>query len=436
MKTLTQLGRKMQDVLYRQANECAWESGFMERERILTGSSFVRGLVSAWQADPDTSLAGLSQALGNAGTPLTRQAVNQRFTPQAAQFLREMVTRSLETLVTQQPVPASHLDQFSAVEVVDSSIITLPNSLSDIWHGSGGYGQQASVSALKLSVRWDVRGGQITHLDLSHGTDHDRRAPAHSDPVGEGSLQLRDLGYFKLDDLENIQQQGAHWLIKYQIGTHLYSSDGHRLDLLTWLPQTVGQWCDREVRVGANKQLPARLVAQRVPPTVVRQRHERIRETARQNQTQPSARSLALAKWTIYLTTVPTSQLSIEGLFILGRYRWQIELLFKLWKSKLHVDQWRTSNPDRILCEIYAKLIVAIVTHWLLLIGCWRNPRRSLVQAMPTIRGLAWQWSNSLHSLHLLLHMLRSLRRSLASLSMTSSQSDPRAFQLLETEYA
>ena len=34
----------------------------------------------------------------------------------------------------------------------------------------------------------------------------------------------------------------------------------------------------------------------------------------------------------------------------------------------------------------YAKLITVVVQHWLLLVSCWPDPERSLVQAAQTIR--------------------------------------------------
>ena len=73
MINITHLTTKMQTVFETKANQMAWKTGFMERERVLTGSSFLTGVVSAWQANPDVSLAGLSQAIGNAGTPISRQ---------------------------------------------------------------------------------------------------------------------------------------------------------------------------------------------------------------------------------------------------------------------------------------------------------------------------------------------------------------------------
>jgi len=436
MTTIAQLAKRMQDVMYHSANQLAVETGFIQRQRVLTGASFVSGLVSGWQRNPSESLSGLSQAIGNAGTPLTRQGVNGRFDEAAIRFLEAMVEASLSVMVKGIPVWKGALSQFEGVVLTDSTIITLPNSLQNTWRGSGGYGKGASQAALKISVRWNVLDGALEVVSLSDGRQHDRRSPAHTHPVATGSLHVRDLGYFKLDDFESIAQQGAFWLTRYKTNTHILDLMGQTLDLPNWLPQQVGQVVDTSVLLGKVKQLPCRLVAERVPESVVQQRHEHLHEIARQNQTTPSARSLELAQWTLYLTNVSHQQLTPDQLFMLGRYRWQIELLFKLWKSDLQIDEWRTRNPHRILCELYAKLIAAIVSHWLLLIACWRNPRRSLRQAMPTIHAFAWQWANSLHSLKLLKHVLLALQRSLSKCSMDAVAKKPRHFQLLENLHA
>jgi hypothetical protein len=436
MNSIAQLAATMQKVLGERANEVARVTGFMERERVLTGSSFVVGLVSTWMADPASSLAGLSQGIGNAGTPISRQGLNARFDGKAVRFLAAMVQECMQAMVQTCPAARGILARFSAVDVVDSTIITLPNALREQWAGSGGYGDKASTAAMKVSVRWDVSGGMLTQLDITNGITHDRHTAAAQAPVATDSLQIRDLGYFKLDDLAAIDQQGANWLTRYKPGTTVLSAEGQVLALPDYLPQQPGHILDEWVLVGKDKQLPARLIAERVPPTVVAQRHARIRETARQNQTTPSQRSLTLAHWTLYLTNVPAHRLTPDEVLVLGRYRWQIELLFKLWKSELLLDEWCTDNPTRILCEIFAKLIAAMVTHWLLLVSCWDNPRRSLHQAMPTLRGLAWQWANSLFDRRLLTHALHALKRALTCCRMEPSQQHPRAFQLLEPFYA
>jgi hypothetical protein len=347
-----------------------------------------------------------------------------------------MVNECLQAMIASEPIQHGLLSRFNGIELTDSTVITLPNALADTWQGAGGYGTKASKAGMKISVRWNASNGQLCHIDVTSSITHDRRVPAHDAPVAEGSLQLRDLGYFKLDDLASLDEQGAYFITRYKTNVTILTTTRQKIDLVDWLPQRVGQRLDHPVLVGMKDQVPMRLVAERVPPAVVQQRHERIKETARQNQQPPSERSLALAQWTIYLTNVPSTQLSPDELFLLGRYRWQIELLFKLWKSQLGIDKWQTSNPLRILCEIFAKLIVAIVTNWLLLIACWQNPHRSLTQAMPTIRGLAWQWANSIHSLPLLIHMLLSLQRALSVCRMERSQQHPRICHLLAYEFS
>lgn len=436
MKTVTQVCKAMQPLLIDKANELAIETGFMERERVLTGSSFITGLMFGWQANPEASLEGLSQSVGNAGTPITRQGLAYRFDESAVIFAKAMLEASLEVVITTTPVSRGILNRFTCVDVVDSSIVTLPNSLRSIWRGSGGYGENASVSAVKLNVRLDVKNGQVKTLDLSDGTQHDRASIAHHQAVEAGSLQIGDLGYFKLDDFEAIERQNAYWLSRYKVGTNVYDSEGKPLDLPHWLPQHNGQTIDCAVLLGKEKQLPCRLVAERVPPQVVRQRHERIHETARKNSTPASQQSLEMAYWTIYVTNVPRDLLSTQQVFILGRYRWQIELLFKLWKSDLQIDKWASDKPHRILCELYTKLIGAIVTHWLVLVACWHNPRRSFRLAIHSIRGLAWQVTNSLHNIFLLKHAVTSLCQALSKSTMGKSRADPRSWQLIYEDIA
>ena len=435
MMTISRIAKQMQVVLREKAMQIADRTGFTQRHRVVNGSSFIVGLMFGWLNEAQASLSGLSQSIGNAGTALSRQGLAKRFDSAAVAFSRAMLSESLEEVVKAMPVSVNLLRRFTSVELVDSSVITLPNSLQTIWQGCGGFGEQARVASLKLNVCWDLLTGQLKTLELSDGRQHDGQSIAYQQAIMAGSLRIADLGYFNLDDLESIAQQGGYFLMRYKLGTYVYEGEEEEaLDLAQWLPQRIGDTVDCEIRLGKAKQLPCRLVAERVPLAVVRQRQERIREEARLNQREVSEEALTMAQWTIYITNVPTHLLAIQEVLVLGRYRWQIELLFKLWKSDLGVDEWRTEQPDRILCEIYIKLIGAVVANWLLLVACWHNPRRSLRQAIPTIRGLAWQFANSLPHRHLLRHTIESLCRSLSCCCMDRSQQQTRAFQLLEGE--
>ncbi len=99
---------------------------------------------------------------------------------------------------------------------------------------------------------------------------------------------------------------------------------------------------------------------------------------------------MRLADWTILITDVPTKRLRFEEALVLLRERWQMELLYKLWKSEGLIDEWRTANPWRVVCELYAKLIGMLLQHWLIVLFAWHDPQRSLVKLAQVARDSSW----------------------------------------------
>jgi len=110
--------------------------------------------------------------------------------------------------------------------------------------------------------------------------------------------------------------------------------------------------------LGTKDRLPCRLLAKRVPAEVAEKRRERLRERQRRKgRKYRDADPWALAEWTLYATNVPEAMLRVDEALVLATCRWQIELLWKLWKSQGRIDESRSNKPWRILCEIYAKLL-------------------------------------------------------------------------------
>jgi hypothetical protein len=163
------------------------------------------------------------------------------------------------------------------------------------------------------------------------------------------------------------------------------------------------------VQLGGRLRLACRLLAVRVPQAVAAQRRARVLKAAQDKGHRVRPGRLALGGWTVWVTNAPSGLLGLAEAEVLGRLRWQIELLFKLWKSQGGLGQSRSVKPYRVLCEVYAKLLAMVVQHWVLL-SSWREvPRRSLRKAAREVRGQA---------LHLLMvlgaaRQLRAVRRRL-----------------------
>ena len=157
---------------------------------------------------------------------------------------------------------------------------------------------------------------------------------------------------------------------------------------LRYLREQTGKVIDLSVRLGSIPALwlPARLLALPVSPEIAEQRRAHLLEKARNKGHVPSAEALALASWNLIVTNLAASQLEAQAVLLLYRARWQVELLFKLWKSHGHVDEWTSANPEHILCELYAKLLALLVEHWVLLESCWDDPHRSWMRSADLLR--------------------------------------------------
>jgi hypothetical protein len=219
-----------------------------------------------------------------------------------------------------------------------------------------------------------------------------------------------DSNYFTLSDMRAYGQAGCYWLTPAKAGTLIIDERGQCWDLVSLLRAQQGDEVDLQVSLGKHERLPVRLIARRVSPAQAGQRQKRAtvtqegppkgvqrpnvrkrvagskRQRQRKHKKTSPAR-LQLLEWTILVTNVPRELLSVDEALVLARCRWQIELLWKLWKQQGQVDTWRSAKPERILTEVYAKLLGLLITHWLTLIECWQAPNRSLVKAR---QAAAW----------------------------------------------
>ena len=391
MTTLAQVADSIQSTLGPTAERSARETGFVQRQSKLSGAQWVQTLVFGWQANPDASLGQLIQTAATLGVGITEQGLDARFTPAGARCLEQVLQAALTHVIAADPVSLPLLQRFTAVYLLDSTQVQLPGALAARWPGNGAYRVPAERSAaLKVQVGLEFRTGQLQGPFLQPGRAGDRSSPTQRTPVVAGALRIADLGYFDLDTLQAWSAGQGFWLTRRMAGTGLSAAHGNPLNLKRFLRQQKGSLVECPVQLGQTHRLAARLCAVRVTSEEVARRRRQLKEAARVRQQAISPERWALAGWTIYVTNVPPALLSLCEAWVLMRLRWQMELLYKLWKQHGRLDRSRSHKPWRILCEVYAKLLALLIQHWLLLLGAWNHPDRSWVKAAQTIRQHAW----------------------------------------------
>lgn len=428
MTTIAHLAESLRTLFTTTADELARRTGFVERRSKLTGALFAQALVFGWLANPAASLPQLAAAAALAGVSISPQGLDQRCAEGAAVFLERLLGAAVDVLIQADRVAVPLLARFSAVELLDCSTLVLPDELGDWWPGCGGSSPQHTSAALKLHVRYDLCQGALRGPLLTDGRTHESTTPLQTAPLPPGSLRVADLGFFALPVLATIAAAGSYFLTRMHHTTAVFTLAGQRTRLLDLL----GPAPTRELAVtlGCTQRLPVRLLAVRVPPEVANQRRRRLRREARDRGHAPSAEILAWADWTLLVTNAPAALLSLQEALVLLRARWQIELLFKLWKAHGQIDESRSAKPWRVLCEVWAKLLAVLVQHWLSLTGCWQYPNRSLVKAAQVVQTQA---------MHLLASFATCLDRAIADLHrslpaacrLNPRKKHPNTYQLL-----
>lgn len=387
MTTISHIQQAIQSVLGPIARRIGWETGFQQRQSKLDGSRFVQTLVFGSLANKSVSYTHLTTSALDAGVQITPQGIAQRFSPASARLCQKVLEACVQQVLTSEPQVMPLLARFAGIYVRDSTVIRLPAELHPLWPGVGG--TRGESTALKLQVRLEYTSGQLAGPMLQAGRAHDSRSPYQTEALPAGAVRMGDLGFFALAQFLKDQQQGVYTFSRYKLGTRLYARDGQPIDLLAWLQRQTADQCECSVYVGQQARFACRLLAERVPQAVVAQRRRKLQEYARKKQVTLSPKTLALAGWTLLITDIPVERLSIPEALVLLAVRWQIELLFKLWKSLFAIDEWRSQDPWRILTELYAKLIGVVIMHWIFQLDGWRSPLSSFWKAALAVRHFA-----------------------------------------------
>lgn len=437
MSTIPEIATALRHLLTHTADEIACFNRFMRRrDKPLTGALFVQTLLLTLLAKPAPALSDYCHTAAARGLPISAQGFDLNFTEPAADLLLGVFKQMATTTIgAATPLAAGLLARFSAIFVFDSSCIPLPPRLGQLWMGCGN-GQppaDGSAATVKLALGLEVRTGGLCAVELRDGIVPDRLTQGQRHAIPPQAVRLTDLGFFHLERFATIAAGAGYWFSRLQTGIALGMADGTRQELEDLLAAQTGPQVDTWVELGVRARLPARLIAVRVTQEVADKRRCKLREAARRKGAAVSARRLASADWNVYVTNIPVEQLSVEEAVVLAGVRWQIELLFKLWKSHGRIDEWAASeNPWRVLCEIYGKLLAMLVNHWVLVVSCWADPARSLGRAAEVVRqyagGIVLSWDAEGPLIQVLEGMARVIRR---TCRMTKRKKQPSTYQLL-----
>jgi len=359
---VTQLSKKFETFYSSsQLEALAREVGFIQRTSKLTAQMYLGLLLFNVFNNGKISLNDHSMELfAEYGVQVRKQSMHERFNEQSVAFVRTLLEHHLNNQIIQRfKVPG--LDQFTSVMIKDSTRFQLPASFKKDYPGSGG-----SASGAGMHVQWefDLCSGRINDFQLTDALYQDATdAQDTVDQIQEGSLLLRDLGYFSTEVLEQMNKAKGFYISRLNPQVTIYTlTDGtyQQLDLArirSRMTRDKLSYQELDVCIGAERKVPVRLMIELMPPEEVEKRMAKAGKEARKKGRMLSAKYKTTAALNMFITNVPATRLPAEQIRTLYRLRWQIEIRFKTWKSFCQIHANKKMNVHRFRTYLYACLL-------------------------------------------------------------------------------
>jgi hypothetical protein len=431
MKIIARVGAALQQVFGGIAELAGEVSGVICRKRRFTAISLAKTFVLGFLQNPGATDEELAQMAAQCGAEVTPQAIDQRHTPALVKFLETLFREVAKVIVGSDRELAPILKRFASVTVLDSSTITLPDDMQTQFPGCGGsYG--GGAAAMKLQTELDLRNGALSHIEIEAGRSPDGASSRQDARRGKGSLRITDLGYFNVTVFAAMVAAGEYFLSRLQFGTAVGPLGGPAVELLSWLAAQGKAFVDRQIWLAKGHGLPCRLVAWRLPAEQANRRRQKLRrEMVRRRGQEPTDERLAWCDWTILVTNVPEEMLTPAEVAVLYRARWQVELLFKRWKSQDLAAVLSGSTAVRQMVRVWARLTAALLQQWLLVASAWGDPAKSWSKVCEAVRRFVGRIVAALDQREELERVLTDLRRVIEKTCRRNKRKKPGTFELL-----
>ena len=317
------------------------QSGFMKRRRHVTPQKFCMALVSALGAGTTNSIADIHRHFNHMhSTDIKLKPFHKQLVKMAApEFMREVFEKALALhLPDMFALRDKYQKMFKRIILQDGTSFAVHDDL--MFYFPGRFNEN-SPAAVELHVTYDVLKGQPDYVSLTEDTAPERDylpSPASL----SGCLFMADAGYFSKAYIEQLQGACAHFIMRMC----------NRVNPMALCPQT-------------QQMKPLKTWLKELPSAGVL-------DLDVQWPDGPLYRCVAFAaldhkkRHVLVCTNLDREPFPATVVGDFYRVRWQIELLFKEWKSMNNLNKFDTSHATIVETLIWGSLLAATLKRWLI----------------------------------------------------------------------
>ncbi len=329
----------------KEIDEVARATHFLKRKRKATPVRFVYAIVLGLASEGKRTLTGLRRFFTSISeVTITSAAFQKRFTDAASDMMERLFDRLLEkSLKLDLKSLPPRYRRFKDVLAIDSTVFPLRDKLAKHFRGFKSRGTKAMA---RITTTMSLRSHQVRDLRITGGRTSETRGFKITRGLA-GQLVVMDLGFFSFQRFRALKRVRAYFVsrlkdavnpevLTVRLGkTNVKDARGRKFLSLRFH----GLFVDLDVRFGEGKQaFEARVVG--VWNSTTKAYH-----------------------W--YVTNVTKDVLGPADVAETYRLRWQVELLYKEWKSLFRLDEIPSGKKATARCLILASLIAHILGRML-----------------------------------------------------------------------
>jgi Transposase DDE domain len=347
-------------------NKIAHMCGFIKRKGgKISPSSLIIGFLHMVSKKRNTYSDWAIQIGLLEGKTITKQSMHERMNESTENVIKKVVEQQLSEKL--KPIKSKKLkgllSKFRNVYVDDSTTLHLPDALVESFPGNISKGERRALA--KIHALYNLSQNNFSFLHVHSFSNNDQSlAPNILANVQKGDLCLRDLGFFVLDVLDKLITKGVYCVTRKNYQSKIYDvKTGTEIDLMKELKKK--KIFDKEVLIGKKQQLKIRLVAFPIPHAQANERRRKARNDRdkRLNHSKQYYKSLG---YSIYLTNITRQMCGVDDIAQLYKLRWNIEIIFKSWKSCFSLDKiihHQCTNTVRVKYMIYLMRLYTYLFH-------------------------------------------------------------------------
>jgi Transposase DDE domain len=378
------------------------------RERIITPHRLALAMVEAFATAELETIADVHRTFNALCDqtvqykPFHNQLVKKGF----PDYMRLLLSRLLNELAGDvlRLSPTSPFAKFNQICAHDGTSFALKHTLSETFPGRF---TKISPAAVELHVNLDLLNDAVNSVVLAADSETERQfLPPPSELTG--ALLLADRGYFSRGYLAELSNVGGAFIVRGTATMNpliVQALDAHGAEIKSWRGQRL-------------KTVAARIAKREAVDLQVRFHWQGedfdCRLVAHPNPREGTPRYL--------LTNLDRHAFTVEQIADGYRLRWQIELLFKEWKSYANLKAFDTSNANVAEGLIWAALCAATLKRY-----CAQMTERLRQVAISTRRVAMCAHHVLTDILRALLHAPSRLRTAITRALDYLAQNAPRA---------